>query len=196
MATHLSVLTLHPSHPFASRLQDDSQLSYAKALELAGMHAGGGRLLWSRPDAVVWLIQSPTRVRLTGRETWVRSADTQPVRLDWDLGQRVCFGLVANPCVARRREGRSSHRVPVTEAERDAWLVAALSPALDVETADGRPLGTRTSRTGGNLARHTLHCWSGTAAVKCPGTLAGMIVSGVGPGKAYGAGLLIVRDAS
>lgn len=195
----LSVLRLRPGDPLTERTWQDSHLAHAKALEWAG---DGHRVLWARPHRGLMLIQS-TRPVDPATIPPGHQVTRQQVCTHWPTGTRVRWSLIANPAKAvPRHDGpdgrciRPSPRVPLPVAERDQWLRRKLGGALSIGDITGRPLGRRTGYRAGRRVVHELHCWAGDAVVACPDALAELITSGVGPGKAYGAGLLLIREAA
>jgi CRISPR system Cascade subunit CasE len=117
-------------------------------------------------------------------------------------GRRFRFRLRANPTRridtksgpdGKRRNGR---RVPVRGDDgRRAWLVRKLEAAgfrLD-EAAElhQRPEGlSRARRGGGSVAIHDAHTFEGVVQVVDARAARDAVVTGIGPAKAYGFGLL------
>lgn len=117
-------------------------------------------------------------------------------------GMQLAFVLTANPVKTiadKEREakpGKQSEkcRVPlIAEADQLAWLKRKLEGAATVNVATvlkHPPLGFRKSNYAGKLSTVT---YEGTLTVTDPHALAFHLENGVGPAKAFGCGLLLVR---
>jgi CRISPR system Cascade subunit CasE len=117
-------------------------------------------------------------------------------------GQRLAFSLTANPVktiVDAQREakpGKKSEkcRVPlIREEDQRKWLQRKLAVGAEVEVADvipHPPLYFRKGNRGGKLVTST---FEGVLRVRDPDALATLLESGIGPAKAFGCGLLLVR---
>lgn len=118
------------------------------------------------------------------------------------IGQRLAFVLTANPVKtitdAQRdaKPGKQSEkcRVPlITEEDRRKWLLRKLGEAGEVEAVSVLahvPLYFRKGRHGGKLVTAT---FEGVLHVRDPDRLTALLENGVGPAKAFGCGLLLVR---
>jgi CRISPR system Cascade subunit CasE len=156
--------------------------------------ATSGRSLWAQPEPGVLIIQSDKAVDWTVIPGAL-SATTCAVTVTFPSGARVEFGWIAHPV---RRISRTTRSVPpgrsgehtIPAAEREAWAVEKLAPALKVTAITGQPLpAARGSRQGAplTLARHLL---IGHATVTDPDETARLTTTGLGRGKAFGCGLL------
>ncbi|CCG08637.1 type I-E CRISPR-associated protein Cas6/Cse3/CasE [Pararhodospirillum photometricum] len=150
--------------------------------------------------------------------------DTKPFDVRFRAGQRLDFSLRANPTVARRREGRRSqrcdvvmnalHALPPDEDRRTArprlereqgvaWLEArAAACGFALARHDDTPLVRvtgyrphRLARSGAEPLRFSSLDLDGTLTVIDPERLYASIQRGIGSGKAFGCGLLLVRPA-
>lgn len=148
------------------------------------------RVLWCRPERGRVIVQS-TRLDLGRMPGLIKSASRAvPVRVDWPAGTRVRVSLIAN---TRRRHGRQ--RQPVPDDELPAWLTERL-PMLGLDHVDAQPLPAIRALKQQHritLAR-TAFCATGT--VTGPTALHDIILSGLGGGKAYGCGMLLVTEVS
>ena len=118
------------------------------------------------------------------------------------LGQRLGFLLTANPIKtiadAERdaKPGKKSDkcRVPlIREDDQREWLLRKLAVGAEVETADvlpHTPIYFRKGNRGGKLVTST---FEGVLRVRDPDALAMLWENGIGPAKAFGCGLLLVR---
>src|SRR5690606_27648372 len=117
-------------------------------------------------------------------------------------GERIGWALVASPCKATGprdpETGRllaRSKRQPLPEPEWESWVRRKLDGALDLDQISherlpgwpGRP------RDGRAPIIHMRVAYAGTGRVTNPDALARLLADGVGPGKAFGCGLLLVE---
>jgi CRISPR system Cascade subunit CasE len=126
-----------------------------------------------------------------------REFNPQPV-----AGQRLAFLLTANPVKTitdaerEAKPGKKSEkcRVPLIqeEAQRD-WLARKLAGAADVEGADVLPHAPLHFRKGNRGGKVVTVSYEGTLRVIDPAALAARLENGIGPAKAFGCGLLLVR---
>ena len=117
-------------------------------------------------------------------------------------GQRLAFVLTANPVKTivdaqlEAKPGKQSAkcRVPLIKEEAQrAWLARKLAGAAELESVDilaHSPLYFRKGHRGGKLATCT---FEGVAQVSSPEKLTRLLEDGIGPAKAFGCGLLLVR---
>lgn len=117
-------------------------------------------------------------------------------------GQRLAFLLTANPIKtildAQRNDkpGKKSEkcRVPlIREDDQCAWLARKLAGAAQVEAVMAQPrppLYFRKGNRGGKLGGVT---YAGVLRVTNCGNLVSLLENGIGPAKAFGCGLLLVR---
>ncbi len=130
-------------------------------------------------------------------------------------GQRYGFALRANPTIAVSRPDRArSHRAdvmmharrqkgaPLTVEEREVaaleWLYARAEPlgvAFDADRcATRRQDQLKLARPGGaRPAAVTVVDYEGVLTIAEPGRLAAALTAGIGHGKAFGLGLLLLR---
>lgn len=118
------------------------------------------------------------------------------------LGQRLAFLLTANPIKTiadAEREGKPGKksdkcRVPlIREDHQREWLLRKLAVGAEVEAANvlpHPPLYFRKGNRGGKLVNST---FEGVLRVRDPNALAMLLENGIGPAKAFGCGLLLVR---
>lgn len=117
-------------------------------------------------------------------------------------GQRLAFLLTANPIKtiadAQReaKPGKQSEkcRVPlIKEDEQRAWLVRKLSVGAEIEATDVLPHPPTYFRKGNRGGKLVSCTFEGILRVRDPSALATLLESGIGPAKAFGCGLLLVR---
>lgn len=119
-------------------------------------------------------------------------------------GQRLAFVLTANPVktiIDAQREAKAGKqsekcRVPlIKEEDQRQWLLRKLSEAGEIEAVNvlpHPPLYFRKGNRGGKLVTAT---FEGVLSVKDPNRLADLLENGIGPAKAFGCGLMLVRRA-
>jgi CRISPR system Cascade subunit CasE len=117
-------------------------------------------------------------------------------------GQRLAFALTANPVKtitdtqrdAKPDKQSDKCRVPlIKENEQRDWLARKLASAATLQSVEILPHGPlyfRKGKRGGKLATCT---FEGVLRVDAPKLLTSLLENGVGPAKAFGCGLLLVR---
>lgn len=117
-------------------------------------------------------------------------------------GQRLAFLLTANPVrtikddeVEQKPEKkRSSCRVPLTrEDDQRAWLARKLESAAVIEAVTLLPHQPLYFRRGNRAGKVVPLSFEGVLRVEDPARLVALLKRGVGPAKAFGCGLLLVR---
>lgn len=145
--------------------------------------------------------------------------DTREYRPQLQPGQRLAFTLRANPTVARGREGRHSARHDVVfDARRQAEARGSAMSLAEAEQQAGRDWlecrgeacgfvveavrstgyerkEIRKRRQKGPPIVVSRLDYEGTLRVADPDRLRHALLQGVGPAKAFGCGLLLVRRA-
>jgi CRISPR system Cascade subunit CasE len=121
------------------------------------------------------------------------------------VGQRLAFLLTANPvktivdtqCEAKPNKQSDKCRVPlIKEEDQRLWLARKMAGAGTVETVSvlpHTPTYFRKGNWGGKLVTVT---FEGVLNVTNPENLTRLLENGIGPAKAFGCGLLLVRRAS
>lgn len=176
---------------------------------LEAAHDGQCRVLWARPAPDRMVIASPQPppfgedgTAYGGLLRGVTSHSIQQAQVHYAAGATVAWALVANPTKAvapRDPDGRpvgKSRRVPLPEDEVAAWAQRRLAPAMQVPRAVCRRLPPAFGRQqkGSNGITLVRYAVSGDGVVTDPAALADMLTGGVGPGKAFGCGLLLARE--
>jgi CRISPR system Cascade subunit CasE len=109
-------------------------------------------------------------------------------------GQHLRFRLRANPV---KRDNATGKRVSLIgeEAQRD-WLVRKGNRhGFDVVAARMSAQTRQVARKNGRRLTHDTVTYDGLLAVTDPDALADAVASGIGPGKAFGCGLLSLAPA-
>ena len=130
---------------------------------------------------------------------------TREIRPAPSAGQRLAFLLTANPIKTivdaerNAKPGKKSEkcRVPlIREEEQRDWLARKLAGVAEVEAVTlltHRPLYFRKGNRAGKLATAT---YEGVLRVVDPSKLGDVLKNGIGPAKAFGCGLMLVRRIS
>lgn len=165
--------------------------------------------------------RAPTFLLLSKREPADRDGcwiiDTKPYRPRIQVGDRLGFSVRINPVVSRRDENGKQHRHDVVMDRKKALREDGRKPAQTevVQAAIEEWFVARTSRSGFELAdtglltesyqQHRLSRGNGKpiqfSTVDCAGqltvtnseTFLAVAMNGMGPAKAFGCGLLLIR---
>lgn len=126
-----------------------------------------------------------------------RDLDPQP-----SVGQRLAFLLTANPVKAikdtqmleKPNKRRDTCRVPlITEASQTAWLERKLEGGARMDAVSVLPHPPVFFRRGHRAGKLVTVTFEGLLTVTDPEQLRALLSNGVGPAKAFGCGLLLVR---
>ena len=159
------------------------------------------------PEPAVLVVQSTrpvTAAALPGNyATGITVVDLDRRLAALTSGQHVNWSLIGNTAVCRSPRGPDGRavgrgrRTPLPPERRDDWARRKLVGALDVDAIDGAPLAAGVGRRGrgGGTVTHARHRFSGTGSIVDAAALRDLARSGVGAGKAFGCGLLIVSPA-
>lgn len=159
------------------------------------------RTLWAQPQPRLIIIR--TTATATGCD-WTSfpgatATHTTQARLHHPAGTRLHWALIANPTRNSRDtittgpdgrpQGRGTrHGIHTTQRAED-WARRKLEPALHLDQLHAQQLPATRGAEGLTLTRWS---YSGTATVADPAALARLLADGVGRGKAFGCGLLLV----
>lgn len=154
-----------------------------------------GRVLWALPRRGLLIVQAQAPVRAASIGGVIESHSAEVVTR-WPVGTAIRLSLIANPTAAIAVAGRAhGQRVPLPADEHEAWLRRKLGSAIALDEVTVQPLGIRTGRHHERRVAHFLAAFTAAGAVIDTDALEQLIVGGVGAGKAYGAGLLLVAAA-
>jgi CRISPR system Cascade subunit CasE len=188
---HRSLWKLFPDHPAESRQQHEQERQ-GFLFRVEDIRPGRpARVLlqsatWPTPAAGIALIGS-------------REVDPKPC-----AGQRLAFLLTANPvktikdtqAADKPGKRRDTCRVPlIDDVEQAQWLRRKLDGAAVVDAVSvlpHQPLFFQRGSRGGKLQIVT---FEGVLTVVDPSRLCSLLRNGIGPAKAFGCGLLLVRRA-
>lgn len=171
---------------------------YLHRLVLA-LTEGHNRPLWVSPAPRTLVVRAPSINENQLPADAYLSTTAQQVP---DANSQVEWALVANPARAtgpRGADGRligRSKRQPLPEGEISGWVCRKLvGPLTDITVADTDRLPAlpgHNPKTRHTIT-HTRYAITGNATVADQKALAELLAAGIGPGKAFGCGLLIVR---
>lgn len=118
------------------------------------------------------------------------------------VSQRLAFLLTANPVKTitdAQREAKPNKqsekcRVPlIKEKDQRQWLLRKLGEAGEVETVSVLPHAPVYFRKGSRAGKLVTATFEGVLRVRDPDRLTALLENGIGPAKAFGCGLLLVR---
>jgi len=126
-----------------------------------------------------------------------REFDPQP-----STGQQLAFLLTANP-IKNVKDQQLEHkpgkrrdtcRVPlIREEEQRAWLARKLEGAAQIEAVTVLPHQPTFFRRGNRAGKLVTVTFEGVLRVDDPVALVNRLLNGIGPAKAFGCGLMLVR---
>lgn len=118
------------------------------------------------------------------------------------VGQRLAFVLTANPTRKIRDEQMAAKpgkktdkcRVPlIREDEQKLWLARKLNGAAVLKSTTVIPQPMLFFRKGHRAGKLATFIFEGVLEVSAPGELVRLLENGIGPAKAFGCGLMLVR---
>lgn len=153
-----------------------------------------GRLLWAepRPGRVVVQAGGP----LPAPDA---ALDLGPQLAALAAGDRVRWALIGNPteCLARHAPDGSRMRgvrTVLPEDRRRGWVERKLAPVLEITRLLDEPLPAAAGTKRGRRICHARHAYAGTGFVSDADALREAVAAGVGHGKAFGCGLLLIKQ--
>lgn len=117
-------------------------------------------------------------------------------------GQRLAFVITVNPIktiadteVGAKPDKKSAKcRVPlIREEEQRAWLERKLRGAAVIEAAVVQPHPPLYFRKGNRAGKFVTVTFEGVIRVQEPALMISLLKNGIGPAKAFGCGLMLVR---
>ena len=209
----LTRIQLNPRHPAVRKDLADAVGLHKTVMRLAPQHLGehpreqAGILFRLDEDqsGAVLLVQTADLPDLTQLPTGYGHTDTRdlsPMFKALTPGIHVRYRIAANaakrlrPAAEQEAAGRSHGKVVPLHGEEAAawWRRRSAEAGLDVHTVLATDLRPARSRAGGG-PRHELTRFDGTATVTDPAALTAALITGIGKGKPYGAGLLSLAPA-
>lgn len=153
-----------------------------------------GRTLWAQPTPRRIIIRTPVAGVAWDRWPHAQSTSVTAASLRYTPGTRIAWALIANPTRSVFIRGQRGKRVALDDADSViAWAGERLRAAATPDGVDAQRLQPASGASGLNLSRWAL---SGSATVEDSGAMARLLTEGVGHGRAFGCGLLLVRDAT
>lgn len=160
-------------------------------------HDISGHFLWALPDSHTLVVQheAPVHWPEVMPEVVARTHTTEtttPI-----TGAPIHWALIANPtkCVSRG-EGKRGKRTPLPPEEWKAWVARKLDGAINLRDVDATLMPVARGQKHERVVFHRRVLFTGTGTVANQVALAALQHDGVGAGKAYGCGLLIVQEAT
>lgn len=161
------------------------------------MHAcRGQRPLWGAPDMSTLVIQHDTPVDWTASMPGIiRQAVTIPTTTPI-TGAPIQWAVIANPTAAIMQPGAKRGKRRALPPEKwNIWVERKLAAGINIHSIDGCALPTARGTKQTMRTQHRRVLFTGTGTVSNRADLTALQYDGVGPGKAYGCGLLIVTEA-
>lgn len=168
----------------------------SQALHRTLKHDVPGRFLWSLPESHTLVVQHDAPVHWPDAMPGV-IARTHTTEVCTPItGAPIRWAIIANPTKATRIKGQRGKRTPLPPEEWKAWVVRKLDGAINIHTIDATRMPTARGKRHTMTVTHQRVMFTGTGTVASQATLAELQHAGVGAGKAYGCGLLIVQEAT
>lgn len=182
--------TIDPHTPHMSHMLDNMEALHAA---IAAATSGSSRPLWHLDgDRIYVLADQLDEDRLSARLCGapIRTADYQRLLDRIQSGSRFVFDLHANPS-----KTVGHHRTPLLNPrQRLDWILRKISDGGGTVT-EAYITGSRTITIRKPSTSTILHMvdYTGQVSVTDPTRFRSMLLNGVGPGKAYGMGWLMLR---
>jgi ParB/RepB/Spo0J family partition protein len=185
-----------------SRARADRQLRADTATATEQLAAAGVKVLTKPPAGArkianpiprLLLIQAASAVVLPVRDA--RRTESAPL-VTPPTGAHVEVSLIAAPTKSVHRSGARGIRRPLPPDGWAGWLRRKTSGALDLEWVRADPAGVRSGRRSGRRITFTRVAYHATGTVTDAAALSTLQRIGVGTGKGYGCGLLLVREVT
>lgn len=185
---HLTTCTLSRR---ANHITRDSQ-----AMHRTLKHDIPGRFLWSLPDPRTLVVQHDEPVHWPDVMTGVISRTHTTTTSTPITGAPIQWAMIANPTKATRIKGQRGKRTPLPPEEWKTWVARKLDGAINIHTIDTTRMPIARGKRHTMTVTHQRVMYLGTGTVANRQALADLQRDGVGPGKAYGCGLLLVQEVT
>lgn len=176
----------------SGRVTRDSQ-----AMHRTLKHDITGRFLWSLPEPRTLVVQHEEPVHwpelMPGvvARTHTTDVSTPPT------GVPIQWALIANPTKSvSRGNGVRGKRTSLSPEEWKAWVARKLDGAINLRDVDATLMPVARGQKPDRVTFHRRVLFTGTGTVANRAALSRLQQDGVGAGKAYGCGLLIVQEAT
>ncbi|MSS45313.1 type I-E CRISPR-associated protein Cas6/Cse3/CasE [Cutibacterium sp. WCA-380-WT-3A] len=152
----------------------------------------GGRILWAQRTPMHILVRHDA-YRPNADMSWIASAGVIAEGHPSD-GDTIQLHLVACPCASVRTPGRSRGvRTPITDHDGQiTWARQRFRDIIDCAAVDATPLRPVFGHKSSGLVTIRRVDYTVSGRVIDAAALERMVASGVGPGKAYGCGMVMV----
>ena len=153
----------------------------------------GSRILWSWPSPGMILAQCGSSIDADLFPGLVSRSWSASVRTKWVADSLVRLSLIGNP-IKQNHSGPRAIKTPLPPEQWQGWLCRKLEGVVRLCEVATEPLRPIRLRKSGETVTISLAGFYATGTVEDPSRLAELISGGVGAGKAYGAGLLLVGE--
>lgn len=201
----LTQIIVNPHHPRVERDLADTHRMHQQMLRLCcrddfgpGSRAAAGVLYrvdttHSQTAILVQSLTAPDTSTLPSGYDHAQTKDLEPLLNRLANGSRVRYRIACAPSRAKHINGKRSGKRYGLSGEDAArwWKRAADKAGLALESThicDERRLSGRSR--GRDVPLHWMVQFDGTATITNPDTTREAVTTGIGPGKAYGCGLL------
>lgn len=159
-----------------------------------------GRILWAWPAKDMILIQSGAAIYSESLPGLVTESRHAPVITRFSTGTQVQLSTITTPVksISRRQPDgtrKSGITAPIAVSEYPQWLSSRLTDVLNTTNQITEPLRSVRVHKLNRTATFSACGYYVTGSVKNPDRLHSLIVSGIGDGRAYGLGLVLVGEA-
>jgi CRISPR-associated protein Cas6/Cse3/CasE subtype I-E len=197
MSPHLTVMRLRDGQP----LWADAYLTHRIVMAATDSE----KALWAMPTRDLLVVQHNTFDHSRLPYGLVVEHTTAPVQTRHEAGVFVNVSLLGCPVKSTSRwkvgpDGQRTRRttptikVLRTDDDRAAWFTRKLGGALDRIAVTSEAMPASVGRKEARLITHARVAFSAVAVVRDPDMLEQHIRDGVGKGRAFGLGLLVVRS--
>lgn len=187
MTTLTTTLTLTKN---ARHLTKDTQ-----AIHRTIAYATGETNLWGLPDPHHLIIRHKTPINWNqAMPGIIKQAITTPTPTPI-TGTHINWGIIANPTKSTPQpHGKRGKITPLPPEKWNTWIDKKLHQAINIHTIDTCGLPTGIGHRHTQKVTHRKVLFTGTGTVKNQQTLNHLIETGIGRGKAYGCGLLLIEQ--
>lgn len=191
---HLTVIHLTDR---ASRLLDDAYVVHRALLA----ETGGIRPLWCAPDRRTVIVQHSTPITASAfprrAVADIKSAKLGTAYSPSDVVRLSLIGCAVKIRTLQTPDGtrRGVAIITLPPEEQADWLTRKLAGAVDLHRIEVEQMLPSVGRKAGARITHTRVGFAASGTVVDPDVLAERIRNGVGKGRAFGLGLLLVAGA-
>lgn len=160
--------------------------------------ADGPGFLWVSPRPRILIIQSHRPLRREALARGVETMYTAERNLQFPGGARLELTGIVAPTKAEPRPEKRGKIVPLPAEDTPAWVTRKLSPCLQLDAAltIERMSPSKGKKLDGTPLLHPRTSFHTYGTVTDPDALADLLKTGVGRGKRFGAGLILVKETA